>query len=118
MNDLSYTSGSSAPLTIPFTVAEPVERPQALNAYLTGIIYDSDGDLVRVLADGTQAFDIDNLTGTDSGVVDSVGWDGTDDDNGPVDADTYTLAFRCFGNLFPKRAGVPSSRDIRQVRLT
>ncbi len=110
-DNLSYTTGNTTPLTISFTIAEPVERPQATQAFVTAVIYDSEGDPVRTLADGTQAFTIDNGTGTDSG-GNSITWDGNDGTGTPVYPDTYTLA------LFAKdNAGVGCESPLTTVSV-
>ncbi len=90
-SSFSYTTGSTSALPIPFTLSEPVPRKLATSATVTALIYDSDGDLVKTLADGVTTNNINNQANQTNGSNSWLQWDGTDDSANPVDADTYTL---------------------------
>lgn len=88
-HDSSFVPASNETLTIGFDIHEPVRRPQSTHATLTAIIYDSEGDLVRLLANRQQA-SIDNQADLTDGHNELV-WDGMNEQHKIVEPGAYTL---------------------------
>lgn len=91
-SDESFAPEDGDSLQINYTLAEPVVRPQATEAYLDALVVDNmTGQVVKVLADAST-INIDNdLTGPDTG-SNSLTWDGTDESGENfVDPGNYTI---------------------------
>jgi len=120
---LSFTQGSVSPLSIPFDLKEPVQRPQATTARLFCRIYDSEGQLVRKLRDGEASIPNGAENGTpvtvnnNSSLTDghnALTWDGKDEGGREVDAGTYTLSLSAEDNA---GVGCDSQCAVRSITV-
>jgi len=111
-SDSSFTPALNETLTVDVNIQEPVRRPQATQAELTAIIYDSNGEFVRLLANEQQA-NINNQVDLTDG-HNALVWDGKNEKGETVDPGDYTIT------LFAKdNAGVGCESDcvIRTVTV-
>ncbi|MHB9038499.1 MAG: hypothetical protein ACYC64_17745 [Armatimonadota bacterium] len=111
--EFTPASPSNETLTIDAYIDEPVRRQQARQAKLTAVVYDSNGQFVRLLANEQQA-NISNRVDIADGQNELI-WDGKDEQGQTVGSGSYTIV------LFAKDdagVGCESSSAVTSVTVT
>lgn len=90
-HDYSFTPALDETLTIDVNIQEPTRRPQSTQAKLTAVVYDSNGEFVRLLANEQQA-NINNQAELTNGHNELV-WNGKNEKGEIVDPGDYTITF-------------------------
>ncbi len=87
----SFDPSNGETLEIQYRIAEPVKRQQASAAYVTAMVYDKDVNAVRTLASAVQTTSIDTSGDNTGAGLNTVVWDGTDDNGDLLDPGDYTI---------------------------